>query len=166
METLKNRTLTAVAAMFVLFAAQETRGMSAYLLQTGPSPLRFSLFPFVPASFDLPDSLVERQALTNKTEIAANTTLSVETNAVATHLPPSPAPTTNPSVPTTTDPQNNSAPKPAASDLLVVSPQMLTEFFKPVGNETNSPGGASVPLPVGFTPPSAPPSSRATYNSP
>jgi hypothetical protein len=166
METLKNRTLAAVATVIILFAAQETRGINAYLLQTGPSPLRFSLFAFVPASFDLPDSLVERQVPTNSATIAAPATTSAETNAVAANLPPLPAPTINPSVPTTANPQNNSAPKPAASDLLVVSPQMLTEFFKPVGNETNSPGSENVPVPVGFTPPSAPPSSRATYNSP
>ena len=166
MEALKNRTLAAAAAMLILCAAQETRGMNAYLKQTGPSPLRFSLFNFVPASFALPESLVERHAPTNTTQIATVTNTSAETNAVASALSPVPAPTNNPAVQTTTNPQNNSAPKPAASDLLVVSPQMLTEFFKPVGNETNSPSGANVPLPVGFTPPSAPPSSRATYNSP
>jgi hypothetical protein len=166
MEALKNRSLAAVAAMLILCAAQETRGMNAYLKQTGPCPLRFSLFNFVPASFALPKSLVERQAPTNTAQVATVTNTSTGTNAVASTLPPVPAPPTNPSVQTAIDTQNSSVPKPPASDLLVVSPQMLTEFFKPVANETNSPGDASVPLPVGFTPPSAPPSSRATYNSP
>jgi hypothetical protein len=166
MEALKNRMFAAAAAMLILCSAQETRGMNAYLKQTGPSPLRFSLINFVPASFEPSDSLVERHVPTNITEIAATTITSAETNVVAANLPLSSAPTTNPSVQTSTDPQNSSAPKPPASDLLVVSPQMLTEFFKPVGSETNSPGSVSAPVPVGFTPPSAPPSSRATYTSP
>lgn len=165
MEILKIRKLAVAAAMFALFAAQETRGMNAYLKQTGPSPLRFALISAIPASFILPETLVERQTPTNSTEIAANSATSGATNAVATEPLPPPAPV-NSTAQTATNPQNSSGPKPAASDMLVVSPQMLTEFFKPVGNETNSQGNVIVPVPVGFTPPSVTPSSRATYNSP
>jgi hypothetical protein len=47
---------------------------------------------------------------------------------------------------------------------------MLTEFFKPVAEGTNSASAVIVPVtspvPVGFTPPSARPPSRATYNTP
>ena len=58
------------------------------------------------------------------------------------------------------------ASSPSANDLLVVTPQMLVNYFKP-SKSTNGPG-TSVFLPVGFNPsanPTPPPSSQATYQS-
>jgi hypothetical protein len=166
MEILNIRKLAAAAAMFVLLAAQETRGVDAYLKQTGPSPLRIALISAVPVSFRLPESLVERLPHTNATEAATDSTTYEDPDAIAAHPQPTPAATSNPALSTTTDPQISSNPKPPASDLLVVSPQMLTEYFKPVGEGTNSQGTVVVPVPVGFTPPSVTPPSRATYNRP
>jgi hypothetical protein len=52
-----------------------------------------------------------------------------------------------------------------ADNLLVITPQMLTEFFKPFPNGTNGGVSGYVPVQIGFTPPTEknPPSSRATY---
>jgi hypothetical protein len=166
MEILKNRRLTIAIVTLALCVAHQTRAINAYLKETGPSPLRFSLAAAVPASLALPDSLVERSTATNTTEVASPSTPSAETNAVAAQQSSASVVPGNAAIQTTTDPQNSSSPTPSASDMLVVSPQMLTEFFKPVGGGTNSSGTVIVPVPVGFTPPSATPSSRATYHSP
>jgi len=79
-----------------------------------------------------------------------------------------PAPPAPPKVSTAESPAN-ATPTPSASDLLPVSPQMLTEYFKPVANGTNAASSVVMPVPVapvGFTPPIAKPASRATYSTP
>jgi hypothetical protein len=55
---------------------------------------------------------------------------------------------------------------PAANDLLVITPQMLVEYFKPMSGTTNG-SGAAVIVPVTFTPatPTAQPSSKAIYKT-
>jgi hypothetical protein len=56
----------------------------------------------------------------------------------------------------------------SANDIVVVTPQMLVEYFRPGASGTNG-GVASVTVPVDFTPPTThttPQSSRATYMSP
>jgi len=168
MDALKYRRFTVAAVMFGLFAAQENRGFSAYLKDTGPSPLRFSLASAVPASFVLPTALVEPQKPTNTTEIAVSATNSGQTNAVS--AVSASAPTTSPSAVSGPEFPGKPTPTPSASELLVVSPQMLTEFFRPVAGGTNSASTVVVPvmtpLPVGFNPPSVKSPSRATYNTP
>jgi hypothetical protein len=168
MDALKYRRFTVVAVMFWLFAAQENRGFSAYLKDTGPSPLRFSVATAVPASYMLPTALVELQKPTNTTEIAVSATNSGQTNAVA--AAPTSTPAANAPAVSGTDSPAKPAPTPSASELLVVSPQMLTEFFRPVAEGTNSASAVVVPvmtpLPVGFNPPVMKSPSRATYNTP
>ena len=168
MDAFKYRRFTVAAVMFGLFAAQENRGFSAYLKETGPSPLRFSVAPAVPASFMLPTALVEPQKPTNTTEIAVSATNSGQTNAM-TAVPASTPATSSPAV-SSTDSAAKPVPVPSASELLVVSPQMLTEFFRPVAEGTNSASPVVVPvmtpLPVGFNPPVVKSPSRATYNTP
>jgi hypothetical protein len=165
MERLNIRKLTAVAVAFVLCAAPQTRGVNAYLKQTSPSPLRFNPVGLVNSSFVLPESLVERQTPPNTNTISSAATTTIGTNAAVQQQSPS-VPASNPVLYTTANPQNSTTATPPASDMLPVSPQMLTEFFKPVADGTNSPGTVVVPVPVGFTPPSATPPSRATYHSP
>jgi hypothetical protein len=165
MGLLKIRKLTVVAGMLALCAAQQIRGKSAYLKQIGPPPLRFSAAT-PPLSFALPPMLAERPAPTNSTEIAVPKPNPVETNTVALTSTPIPSVTTNLPAQSSLDLPNN-LPRPAsASDMLVVSPQMLTEFFKPGLEGTNSATPAIVPEPVWFTPPLATPSSQAIYNRP
>ncbi len=75
---------------------------------------------------------------------------------------------TEPSTPATTGDEHRADSPPgqtSANDLLDITPQMFVEYFKPAPSSTNAPG-ASVFVPVGFTPPapgSAP--SKAGYNS-
>lgn len=158
--------LTAVAGCC---AAMPARGIHGYLTQIGPPPLRFSLAT-ARFSFALPPVLVEKPAPTNTAEIAATSTNAVETpaetNVVAQPSTPS-LPTNTVAVAPNPNPEPNLVGTPSASDMLVVSPQMLTEFFKPGSNETNSANTTVVlPAPVGFTPPLAKPSSQAIYRSP
>lgn len=69
-------------------------------------------------------------------------------------VPPSLAPAT----------QTNQKPRPA-SDLLLVTPQMLLSYFKPVGSSTNQ-LNATVAMPVRFRPPTpATHESKATYKT-
>lgn len=169
MDALKYRKITVVTVMLVSLAAQENRGFSAYLTQTGPSPLRFSIATVFPASFVLPAALVEPNKATNATETAVSPTISSSTNTVAAVSTSVPISNAQPTVSSPESPAKP-APAPSASEMLVVSPQMLTEFFKPVAEGTNSASAVIVPVtspvPVGFTPPSARPPSRATYNTP
>lgn len=168
MDAFKNRRLTAFVVLLVLYTVQETRGISAYLKQIGPSSLRFSDANPVPASFTLPEILIERQSHTNAPETTVPTTTSDNTNSVSSSPFVGPLPLAQPTVLTAQSPAN-AAPTPSASDLLPVSPQMLTEYFKPVADGTNAASSVVVPVPVapvGFTPPVARPSSRATYSTP
>ena len=167
MDALKNRKFTLAAVVLALMTAQENRGSSAYLKQVGPAPLRFSAPNAVPGSFALPASLVERIAPTNKAEIIVPDANSAQTNGV----PVDPSANSTPTSQTITPSAEllpRPTPTPAASEMLVVSPQMLTEYFKPGTEATNSAlsSGVFAPVPVGFTPPLVKPPSRATYTSP
>jgi hypothetical protein len=168
MEILNIRKLMAAAVALIVCAAPQSRGISAYLKVIGPSPLRFYAGTSIPAPYILPKSLIEHLAPTNVAPVVSPATTSIDTNAVAAAPPKPVVLPISPVVLTTTAPQNSSTSTPSASDMLVVSPQMLTEFFKPVTDGTNAPGTVVVPvtMPVGFTPPSATPPSRATYHSP
>lgn len=173
MGLLRIRIFAASTVMLACCAAPAARGAEAYLTQIGPPPLRFSLAT-AHFSFTLPSALVERTAPTNAEEITMAKTNSVdkpaETNVVAVQQTPAPASTTTNSIaPVQPNPvgQPNPVNSASANDLLVVSPQMLTEFFKPGSDATNSANTPVVmPAPVGFTPPSAVPSSQAIYRSP
>jgi hypothetical protein len=167
MALLKIRKLAIIFALIALSAAQQTRGNSGYLKRSGPEPLRFSLATANIASFvALPASLVEKSAATNTIETAS---IQANTTNTATFTPPPSSSASSPNtlsvVPGSFLPNVPPA-VPAASDMLVVSPQMLTEYFKPGPNGTNSATTLILPVAVGFTPPSAKPYSRATYNSP
>ena len=169
MDALKYRKFRVTAVMFLLLAAQENRGFSAYLKQTGPTPLRFSIATAVPTSFVLPAELVEPPKPTNTTEAAVSPAISTATNSMPVTPASTPATNAQPTV-SSTEPAAKPTPTPSASELLPVSPQMLTEYFKPVAESTNAASNVVVPvttpLPVGFTPPLVKPASRATYNTP
>ncbi|HEX4266092.1 MAG TPA: hypothetical protein VH597_17280 [Verrucomicrobiae bacterium] len=165
MEPLNIRKIAVATAILIACAAPQARGNGVYLKQIGPSPLRFSMATAA-FSFTLPAVLMGRPAVTNSAEIGLAKTTSADTNAVTVPASPLPSDTTANTIPTIPNPilPNNAATTPSASDLLVVSPQMLTEFFKPGQNGTNTPSAVVVPPHVGFTPPSVmPPSSQAIY---
>ena len=145
-----------------MLAAAANAG-SAYLPVTGPTPLRFEIA--MTRVFDF--------ASVGKILVLPLRPESVETNIVSpvvtvTESNTSPATIT---ISTTSGGDEAPAPEPPvaphpADNLLVITPQMLAEYFKPFPGATNA-GGVSVFLPVqvGFTPPTdkAPVASRATY---
>lgn len=154
----------------LLALASAAQAGSAYLPLTGPPPLRFEVAFIRPAAL-LP--VVATPTIAEKIEekkpagtTPAATNLSEKTSAPEELLhsgsETNPPPTAAFEVPTA----NSFAAHSLADNLLVITPQMLSEYFKPLGGSTNA-GGVSVilPLPVGFTPPTEknPPSSRATY---
>src|SRR5690348_1675601 len=152
MGLLKIRKLAAFAVISGCCAAASAGGIRGYLAQIGPSPLRFSLAT-ADFSFALPSALVERIAPTNTAEIPSAKTNSVEkaaeTNVVA-QVPVSAPSANNVPAPSSPAPQTNFVNTASASDLLVVSPQMLTEFFKSGSDGTNSANTTVVlPAPVG-----------------
>jgi len=164
MGLLKIRKFTVSAVTLALYAAQQMRGSSPYLKQMGPPPLRFSLATAA-FSFALPPILIERHSLTNSTETAAPKSNSAQTNAVAPPVPSSSSPPNGLPVLPSPESRNNSSGTSSASDMLVVSPQMLTEYFKPGPETTNSANTLILSAPIGFTPPLAKPSSQAIYKN-
>jgi len=150
-----------------------------YLAKVGPVPLRFlpritkiGVLPPLPDGSSTPasnpqipnpppqsDSATAPQSATPPAQIPADPA-SPLSDAPADQSPDSLLPVIE-----------NPAPDPAstphsANDLLVVTPQMLIEYFKPVGSSTNN-AGVSVLGPVNFTPPTpaVAPSSRAVYKT-
>jgi hypothetical protein len=104
-------------------------------------------------------------APTNSTEIAAGSTNSVSTNSPTIPFATVPLPPNFVPQSAALDSTNNSAQTASASDMLVVSPQMLTEYFQPGSDGTNAATSMTLPTPR-FTPPLIQPSSQATYRSP
>jgi hypothetical protein len=165
MGLLNIRSLTAAAFTLASCTAMETRGNSAYLQQIGPTPLRFSLAT-ASLSFVLPPSLTTAAAPTNSPSSSAKVTSKGTDGLVGPHVPNSGSTNAFVTSATSAPSPDDSAPSASASDMLVVSPQMLTEYFKPDPIGTNSASTVVVPVPVGFTPPSVKPASQATYRSP
>jgi hypothetical protein len=139
----------------------------AYLPLVGPPPLRFEkaishakTISWVPPVLPPPPIVAE----TNPTPVSVTSSMPIE-NVVT--LPPA-APAISVSAPPM--PENLPAistvqPRPA-NDLLVVSPDMLVDYFKPNNNVKNA-AEVHVLAPVNFTPPPSVsiPSSQAIYNS-
>jgi hypothetical protein len=171
------------AAAFFIRPAQAAR---AYLPTVGSPPLRFqavttNYFVFNPKLF---------QPATNLVATVSNVVnQATATNDVAVAPPPATNETlTASSQPAAPDYNQNYAPGPfrrfnfnfstaSASDLLTVTPQMITPYLKPDANVTNAldhPGAVVfVPAEMQFMPPpttvtteSHPGESRATYRSP
>lgn len=166
MGSLRDRKLTVLAVALGLYALQ-IRSESVYLERVGPPPLRFAIVAAAtPATFAVPLAMTDDP--TNTVASSEAQTNSVRTNSLALQDHPVPAQTNGNAGPLQSDLQNElPAPTPttaSASDLLVVSPQMLTELFKPGPGATNSDNALVLPA-VGFTPPGARPSSQATYKA-
>ena len=61
-------------------------------------------------------------------------------------------------------PQPSAQPR-AANELLIISPQMLIEYFRPQAGATNAPVSAIVPVQFMPATPAAAPESRAIYKT-
>jgi hypothetical protein len=152
-----------LAALFSLICLKVTG--AAYLAMIGPSPLRFEaaavpakFFSWTPPVADKPAVIAQTNSPPLITAVSTNT---------GDAIPPAEA-KTGASVPAM--PENLSTNLPAethsADELLVVTPEMLVNYFKPGGSATNQ-TNVRVVTPVGFTPPpsAASPSSEAIYRS-
>ena len=163
--------------LVVFFAATTPLTAStrdAYLPLTGPTQLRFEAI--APQTFTLsPVKIPEAKPAHGEPPTAVETT-SPPTNAapeITVVAPPEMIANPLPAEPPLASIGESLAPKPVAAsppagDMLVITPQMLAEFFKPVPGATNAAGvSVFVPVPLGFTPPTDrnPPSSRATYKT-
>lgn len=167
------RSGTSVVLAIVMAQAAQTHGAGGYLATVGPVPLRIqtartvrnAVLPPLPAE---PGSPANTAAPVQSA--SANTPL--DTSAFL--IPGSPLESilrylssariqfgTVPSQ--SSQPANHIEELAPAADLLIITPQMLVDYFKPVPGSTN----ATVVVPVTFTPPTsaAPARSRATYNS-
>jgi hypothetical protein len=146
------------------FADLPARG-GAYLPLAGPPPLRFEtamrhgkIFSWIPP-VPPPAAAVETNLPPEISTIPVNKAVSPppanESNGVSAPLPPE-------NLSTNSAPQTRSA-----NDLLVVTPEMLVDYFKPNNAATNS-TNVRVLAPVNFTPPASAstPSSQAIYLSP
>lgn len=158
---------TLLALCLATAPAMAAHDQAAYLPLAGPAPLRFEAdmaqtFVFSPAKSDDPTPVVE--TVEPPANAAPETALVSTTNTNANAAQPT---LVTPSIGESTA-STPAAASPAAGDMLVVTPQMLAEFFKPMPGATNG-AGVSVfaPVPLGFTPPveRTPPSSRATYRT-
>jgi hypothetical protein len=169
--------ICAVAAS--VFFVHETRGESAYLPSVGSPPLRFQV---VSTNYFVFDSKPAAPAA-NPTKTSAVATTSATPTANHTNITEISNPISNSSANTNqtsaADEENNSetpiipiTSSSSASDLLTVSPQMITEYLKPAqtvtDTKTNQPEPVIfVPVEMQFTPPAPKSSSesRATYKT-
>ncbi|MFO1486980.1 MAG: hypothetical protein U1F65_00740 [Verrucomicrobiota bacterium] len=129
---------------------------SAYLPVTGPTPLRFEVAMVKPAMN--PALLTQNRAPEAPAVPSPTATNAVAETPVEVRVSASAPPVIEPPAPYTI--------RPAADNLLIITPQMLGEYFKPVASGTNNSGaGVFVPVPFNFLPPTEKPvrSSRATY---
>jgi hypothetical protein len=163
-----------------------TAWAGGYLACTGPVPLRFAVEKPAAAPYELPplamnDPLPAPEPSGLATPSFASQTGMEDTNAVVAEIiGPVATPSEEALASFDTDPlsipqSQPVAPVPpemtpgrAASDLLVVTTQMLAEYFK-TGRPTTNAASAVLFAPVEFMPPAplggAAPSSRATYRT-
>ena len=153
--------LVALAALTEL----PTRG-AAYLRVVGPPPMRFEKatdgskkISWTPPAL-IPPAVVAGPALPSVTS-----TIPVN-NVVSSHPVVEPA-RTPVILPTENLSTNSVVQARSANELLVVTPEMLVDYFKPNNNATNA-ANVRVLVPVNFTPPASAsmPSSQAIYRNP
>ena len=159
-------TIRQLAAAGLLAAAAAAPAGNAYLPITGPAPLRFEVAFVRPAVLALAPAPEQRGEKSDEptpfTTRAAPTNTPEEIHYSAGETNASPAASAE------TEMNGPSVIHPSADNLLVITPQMLAEYFKPAPGATNAAGGSVfLPVAVGFTPPTEKPPvrSRATYKT-
>jgi len=159
-----------IVVSLTVTTAYQAHGDGAYLPGIGPAPLRF--LPIVTSPnltvlppLDMgdeepqPETVETNLSTTNvAATVEAGTAVPDDTNEVST-VTSSEQPGANPDAIGAFIP-------PSTGYSAVITPQMLTEYFRPMQGATNGVGvSVFVPTEVGFTPPNAQPSSQATYKS-
>lgn len=155
-----------LAANMVITPALAT--VSAYLPVTGPTPLRFEVATTHPFDF----SSVGKVVVPPKTEMIPQAVDPAPTNTASpvVSITESNDSVVSVALPATTPeeplvPASFMSPHPAGN-LLVITPEILAEYFRPAPGATNAAGvSVFLPVQVGFTPPADknPAQSRATY---
>ena len=180
----KSRKFVAIAVAIVVgfLAVHEARGERAYLPAVGAPPLRFQAVITNHFAFNL-ESIApppKTTAISNSNAVAQTVAPAANATNLVENSSPVPVFSETNQVPArpeiVTDTKNNSVtpfnfanPSSAASDLLTVTPQMITEYLKPAENDTNraaQPGAVVfVPAELQFNPPAPNGSaeSRAIY---
>lgn len=177
------QTLAKIAfAIEITFACAGARGSDAYLARVGPPPLRFEMavamdpFPTVPFSLPKTNEIAEAKPADSEPTPPVVSTTPTTISAASQPAPAAQSIYPGLTVPDTTEKNSSaknvsSAPQ-TASDLLNVSPQMLTDYLKPPQVPVSQPQVIqTVPMPFGFLPPLliAPqpphPDSSAVYKS-
>lgn len=188
----KFKLMVALGGILAVAVTVQARGRSAYLAVSGPAPLRYAVVETNANQFpSMPSVLIADPASAHMAPPVTQPATKPETNA-----PPS-STGSNPSVEISTSaPADTNAPamtmlpeppatpsndytnvelvpgyKQTASDLLVMTPQMLNEYFKPAAGKNGTDKervSVVVPMTVDFTPPTprTAPASSATYKTP
>lgn len=166
----KPRHRAAACLLATLLSALDVPAGTAYLPITGPTPLRFEAVrvrPAVTSALNDPSKISDKFSDKSPGKIP-----DAATNAAVpppeTSWPVAPEVSAPPVVTTTVESSAPYAVRPVTDNPLVITPQMLVEYFRPAAGATNGAGvSVFMPLPVGFTPPmeKTPVSSRATYKT-
>ena len=153
--------LVALAALTEL----PTRG-AAYLRVVGPPPMRFEKATDGPKKTSwTPPTLIPPAVVVGPTLPSVTPTIPVN-NVVLPQPVIEPAKTPVP-LPTENLSTNSTVQTRSANEMLMVTPEMLVDYFKPNNNATNA-ANVHVLVPVNFTPPASAsmPSSQAIYRNP
>ncbi|HUC84828.1 MAG TPA: hypothetical protein VL970_06525 [Candidatus Acidoferrales bacterium] len=136
-----------------------------YLPLTGPPPLRFEVATIHAKAFSWVPSFSVKDAVSVGTNLPPEISAGLDKIAGTS---PAIATKFNASVPSLPEnlSTNSTAEMRPANDLLVVTPEMLVDYFKPGSDATNQ-TNVRVLAPVGFMPPpsATSPSSQAIYQS-
>jgi hypothetical protein len=139
---------------------------AAYLPLVGPPPMRFEKAAVGAKTISWTPPTLTPSTIAIETNVPSITS-SIPANSVA-QAPPAIEPVKAPvPLPAENLSTNSTDQTRSANDLLVVTPEMLVDYFKPNDNATNA-TDVRVLVPVNFTPPASAsiPSSQAIYRSP
>jgi hypothetical protein len=139
---------------------------AAYLPLVGPPPMRFEKAMAVSKEVSwTPPALFPPAVAVDTNLLSANSAIPVN-NVVLPHPVIEPANTPVP-LPPENSSTNSAVQTRSANELLMVTPEMLVDYFKPNNNATNA-ANVHVLVPVNFTPPASASisSSQASYRSP
>jgi hypothetical protein len=170
-----------IFAVFVgMMATQPARGENAYLRVVGAPPVRFQAMTTNNSwlAFKSSATVTKLAANSNVKKPTGTTSANITNSVVVFHSTASLATNQTSVLPETVTDEKNSPETPvfspnsssSASDLLTVTPQMITEYLKPAAREA-APGAETnqsmvfVPAEMQFTPPAPKASgeSQATY---
>jgi hypothetical protein len=163
-----NRNVIIPAIVIVLLAVQAVSGAEAYLASIGPPPLRFEYVDDNNALF-LKELELPKPAPVSEPAMPAPQAEANPETTIAASQPVAGSPADMSGVPFLPGAgKNGHHPDSSASDMLSISPQMISDYFKPYSAEGDSESGPFqhgdqifVPAELGFVPPG----SRAIYNS-